>query len=164
MKKSILLLAAIGLLAFTVKNSVNSSEINSIDKPEYTSYGEKITADGAIDMTTLLKKLGKKESLECKVIGEITGTCVKKGCWMTVVNPDGEDMRVTFKDYGFFVPVSDQEGKTVIMNGVASIETTTVDMLRHYAEDAGKSEKEIMAITEPETNFAFVANGVLIKD
>ena len=33
-----------------------------------------------------------------------------------------------------------------------------------YAEDAGKSEEEIAAITEPELRLAFTATGVMIED
>ena len=35
--------------------------------------------------------------------------------------------------------------------------------LKHYAEDAGKSPEEIAKITEPSIEFAFEANGVLLK-
>ena len=37
-------------------------------------------------------------------------------------------------------------------------------MLRHYAEDAGKTEEEIMTITEPEYVLSFTANGVIIQE
>ena len=56
------------------------------------------------------------------------------------------------------------EGKTAIMRGKASVETTTVADLRHYAEDAGKSADEIEAITEPITSLTFEADGVLIMN
>ena len=36
-------------------------------------------------------------------------------------------------------------------------------MLRHYAEDAGESEKDILKITEPEYVLGFISNGVLIE-
>jgi len=137
-------------------------ELNDIQKVK--SYGEKITYEGVIEMSALLEEMKGKESFECKVRGEITSTCVKKGCWMTIKSPEGEAMRVTFKDYGFFVPTSDQEGKKAIMRGTAKVETTTVEMLRHYAEDAGKSKEEIEKITEPETSLAFEADGVLIEE
>lgn len=71
-------------------------------------------------------------------------------------------MRVTFKDYGFFVPM-DSKGSEVIMQGKAFADTVTVDMLKHYAEDAGKSTEEIEAITEPEVAIAFEATGVLVE-
>ncbi len=71
-------------------------------------------------------------------------------------------MRVTFKDYGFFVPL-DSKGREVVMQGKAYADTVTVDMLKHYAEDAGKSQEEIDAITEPEVANAFEATGVLVE-
>ena len=51
----------------------------------------------------------------------------------------------------------------VVMNGKAYVSETSVEELRHYAEDAGKSEEEITAITEPERTFSFEADGVLLK-
>jgi hypothetical protein len=48
------------------------------------------------------------------------------------------------------------------MNGIAYREVVSVEMLRHYAEDAGKSKEEIMKITEPETKLSFEADGVII--
>ncbi|MFT4660138.1 MAG: hypothetical protein ACI8XB_000396 [Patiriisocius sp.] len=139
-------------------------KIEKIVEDNTISYGEMITTDDVMDMNTLLAKMSDADVMECKVKGEITGTCIKKGCWMTINTPEGDEMRVTFKDYGFFVPTSEQEGKTAIMRGKASVETTTVAELRHYAEDAGKSTEEIEAITEPETSLAFEADGVLIVE
>ena len=36
-------------------------------------------------------------------------------------------------------------------------------MLRHYAEDAGKSKSEIELIVKPEFKLSFVASGVIIN-
>ena len=77
---------------------------------------------------------------------------------------DGTAMKVRFRDYGFFVPKHGLEGKEVVMQGRAKKEVTDVDMLRHYAEDAGKSKEEIAEITEPEMSWTFEADGVLIKE
>lgn len=76
---------------------------------------------------------------------------------------DDKDMRITFKDYEFFVPL-DAAGKETIIQGTATMDTTTVEMLKHYAEDAGDSQEEIDAITEPEFNYAFEAVGVIITE
>ena len=45
----------------------------------------------------------------------------------------------------------------------STVETQTVDWLKHKAEDAGKSQEEIDAITEPEVKVSFMADGVIIK-
>lgn len=126
------------------------------------SYGEKITAEGAITTAELAKKMAGADSLVAKVECEIITSCTKKGCWMTVQMPDGEKMMVRFKDYGFFVPTHGLEGKRAVLQGYASKETTDVATLRHYAEDAGKSKEEIAKINEPETSLMFLADGVLI--
>ena len=75
---------------------------------------------------------------------------------------NGESMVVKFKDYGFFVP-KNSSGSTAVLEGVAKVETQTVDWLKHKAEDAGKSQEEIDAITEPEVKVSFMADGVIIK-
>jgi hypothetical protein len=56
----------------------------------------------------------------------------------------------------------DASGRKAIMEGRAFREVLSVDMLRHYAEDAGKSKEEIEKIVEPETRLSFEASGVLI--
>ena len=50
------------------------------------------------------------------------------------------------------------------MEGWAFREVTSVDELRHYAEDAGKSQEEIEAIQEPKDELKFLASGVFVMD
>lgn len=126
------------------------------------TFGEKLSDAKAVEATSLNKKMQDKETMQVKLTGEINEVCQMKGCWMTVKAGEDTDIRVTFKDYGFFVP-KDAAGKTVIFEGEARYETVDVKTLKHYAEDAGKSPEEIEAITEPETKLTFVATGVEIK-
>lgn len=128
---------------------------------KYDSFGEKIKPNGAISTVELAQKTTEKGAVEAKVSGVVESVCQVKGCWMKVKLDDGQTMRVTFKDYGFFVP-KDIAGKTIVFEGNAKTKTTSVEELRHYAEDAGKSKDEIAKITEPKTELAFEANGVLI--
>jgi hypothetical protein len=51
----------------------------------------------------------------------------------------------------------------VILNGKAFVKITTVAELQHYAEDAGKSKEEVAKITSAKKEFAFEADGVLLK-
>ena len=128
---------------------------------KFDSFGDKIEADGAVSATELNKKAKETPAFESKVSGVVESVCQVKGCWMKVKLADGQTMRVTFKDYGFFVP-KDIAGKTVVFEGNAKTKTTSVDELRHYAEDGGKSKEEVAKITEPKTELTFVANGVLV--
>jgi hypothetical protein len=135
--------------------------VSSVLAQKTESFGEKIKLDGAIEGASFLKQIDGKDSLLVKISAPIVNVCQKKGCWMNVDLGEGKQMMVRFKDYGFFVP-KDADGKIAVMDGVAFREVLSVDMLRHYAEDAGKSKEEIEKITEPETRLSFEASGVLI--
>ncbi len=130
----------------------------------YNSYGATISTDEAIALTSLDEQVQGKDSVMLTLKGTIEQTCAKKGCWMTVQDENGIATRVTFKDYGFFVPTEGAEGKDVVFSGVAKRKITDVSTLRHFAEDAGKSLEEINAITEPKEEIEFVASGVVIYE
>jgi hypothetical protein len=129
-------------------------------KPQ--SFGAKIKAKGAVGYTDMLTKMATVDSMAIKVRGTVKSVCQKKGCWMNI--SDGQtskEMFVQFKDYGFFMPL-DITGREVIMQGYAYRDVTSVEDLRHFAEDKGKSKEEIEAITEPKEELKFLASGVLL--
>lgn len=125
-------------------------------------YGATITADGAINVNALAERMKDKEKLDIKISGQIAAVCQVKGCWMTTDLSNGKSMRIRFKDYAFFMP-KDASGKKFIAQGTASWATTSVEQLRHYAEDAGKSAEEIAKITEPKKEIVFLAEGVILQ-
>ncbi|SNR31148.1 DUF4920 domain-containing protein [Hymenobacter mucosus] len=127
------------------------------------TYGAAITAEGAQPLSALNQLLGNKDSAQVKLVGTADAVCQAKGCWLTLKTSEGQDMRVRFKDYAFFVP-KDIAGKTVIINGWAHRETVPVEDLQHYAKDAGKSKQEVAAITQPEHQLNFEADGVLVTE
>jgi hypothetical protein len=81
---------------------------------------------------------------------------------MEIKNAAGAPLRVTFKDYGFFMP-KDAAGKTAIMAGIAKVEVTSIADLKEYAKDAGDDKAAIDAIKEPKKELVFEANGVILK-
>lgn len=129
-----------------------------------TFYGEVIDTVGGLNGEALKTALSLFEGrTQVRFEGEITATCPKKGCWMNVAS--GRDtVFVRFQDYGFFVPTEGVEGKRTIVEGEAFYDTLSVADLRHYAQDAGATEEEIAAITEPELELAFMATGVMIEN
>lgn len=130
--------------------------------PSTGSYGAEITKKKAVAATSLSDKMQNADTLNVKVKGTITEVCQNKGCWMTLDMGGGETLRVKFKNYAFFVP-KDATGKTAWVEGTAKNDVVSVDQLRHIAEDAGKSEAEIKAITEPKEGVTMVAKGVIIE-
>ena len=125
-------------------------------------FGQRIDEANALTPTEFISTVTQEGTTEAKVAGEVTNVCAKKGCWMTM-DVDGQEMMVRFQDYSFFVP-KDAAGKTAVVQGQAKVDTVDVATLRHYAEDAGKSEEEISKITEPEVQLSFEAAGVILRD
>lgn len=151
------------LIGITIGCKQNSTPSEVNEKGAY--FGEKISDVEAIKFEDLLLKMTEMDTVEATVIGKVESVCQAKGCWMNIVSTDIDnpgEMFVKFKDYGFFMPL-DISGKQVVMRGKAYKEETTVDELRHYAEDEGKSEEEIAEIIEPIVELKFMADGVILK-
>lgn len=123
-------------------------------------FGKKTTAQGAVTANELGSKLTTTENVKVKVTGKVKEVCKAEGCWLKMETDNG-DIMIRMKDHSFFVPVS-MQGKTIVADGTASIKETTVDMLKHYAEDAGKSKEEIDAIKEPKKTITLQATGILV--
>lgn len=128
----------------------------------WKSFGAEITPLNATPVSDVIDQFELDVESEFKISGELKEVCSSKGCWTTIEAEDGRLVRVTFKDYGFFMPL-DAAGRAVIAEGVGFKKVTSVDELRHYAVDAKKSEEEIAAITEPKTEYLFEAAGVLLN-
>ena len=128
----------------------------------YKFYGELFEFSESINYN-LEKDIFLNSSSKVKIEGEILSSCPMKGCWMRI-SVEKDTLLVRFKDYGFFVPKSGIQGKSTIINGSLSVDTLSIAQLQHYAEDAGKSKKEIALITKPEVTISFLADGVLIKE
>ena len=173
MKNFLFFLLTIFVLAACNNEATEETEVEDVDTiatiesseeelPSTGSYGAEITADNAVPVASLSQSMVGKDSMDIKVQGEIEEVCQKKGCWMTMQLANGDKMRIVFKDYEFFVP-KDASGKQAVLQGTAKRKTTSVEDLKHYAEDEGKSAEEIAAITQPKEEIEFVAEGVIIR-
>lgn len=149
------------------KKNVNPELAQVAETPqEYTSFGEKISAENSLtaqEMKLRYEKLKPGDTISVKFTTTVNSVCKMKGCWMTLDIPGNEeDLMVKFKDYKFFVP-KDIEGKEVVVAGIAFLEETSVKDQKHYAEDAGRSKEQIALITERKRSPGFLAHGVLLK-
>lgn len=164
MKKISLLLVC---LLFVVACKESNDKVEDIKKEavKYASYGEKISDENVISKELAAQKfetLKEGDTINLKFASKINEVCKAKGCWMKLDLGNSKESMVRFKDYGFFVPL-DADNKEVIVNGKAYVTKISVDELKHYAKDGGKTEEEIAAIIEPEFTYAFEADGVLMK-
>ena len=159
MKKTLFIIGLGAIVACSNPSGENKETSTVVEK----FYGEKIDNNNIAEYSSVKAEVESNGTSATKIQGEILSTCAKKGCWMEL--KAGKDtLMVRFKDYGFFVPKEGAEGKTAIINGEAFFDTLSVELLQHYAEDAGKSSEEILSITEPEYVVAFTADGVIIQD
>lgn len=124
------------------------------------SFGDPISLDRstAVDVGTVVGSpaLHGKPVL---VRGSIIDVCTNKGCWM-VVTDGTTQMRVTFKDYGFFVPIN-SKGGTVFLQGVVSDQEVSEEDARHFASESTIGEKP-EEIHGPQKVVTMVATGVSI--
>ena len=168
MKKTVIISGVIlGLIAFSCKSAPENTPKTTyevVGEAEIVpgNYGDIIEEKEVLTPAEMVSKVEAEGNFEGKILGEIKEVCTKKGCWFSMDLPDGSSMRVTFKDYGFFLPTNSQ-GFPIVMQGVATITETDVETLKHYAEDQGKSKEEVEAITEPKREITFEATGVIIK-
>lgn len=137
----------------------------SVETSEDGSYGAGVSnPEAAVSFADVYAKLGQVDSLNVIMKGKVESVCQTKGCWMNLTDPSGAsdgEIFVQFFDYGFFMP-KDLAGKEVVIEGKAYTEMTTVEQLKHYAEDEGQTEEEIAAITEPIFEKKFMATGVVV--
>ncbi len=132
---------------------------------DYALFGDKFKVSRVYNKAEMMKKykkLKKGDTLVVQFESNIKSVCKKKGCWMKMELKGDDQSFVKFKDYGFFVPLN-ADNSNAILNGKAFVDVESVEELRHYAKDAGKSKEEIAKINKPETTYAFLAEGVYIK-
>ena len=152
------------LFAIAACTHTNSNDNQSQQATDVMTYGTQVNLSAPVDITEMTRVVEEQDSARLTVEGKIVSTCKMKGCWMSIALPEGEEMRVTFKDYSFFVPKEGVEGKTAVFEGWAKREVVTEKERRHYAADAGKSKEDVEAIKGDSHELTFVADGVVIKN
>ncbi|HEX9619077.1 MAG TPA: DUF4920 domain-containing protein [Polyangiaceae bacterium] len=74
------------------------------------------------------------------VEGHVRRACSRRGCWMELAqspNSDSPACRVTFKDYGFFVP-TDSAGAHAKVQGSVRLRTVSAARVQHLSEEGAK--------------------------
>ncbi|MDB5251609.1 MAG: hypothetical protein JWP27_778 [Flaviaesturariibacter sp.] len=143
--------------------SVNAQEADEI-KPAAKGvvYGAQLTETNAIPVDDLTAKL-VNGTFEGKVTGKVKEVCQTMGCWMKLEKADGSTVMVKTKDHAFFMP-KDIVGRTVVVEGTASVKEESEAKQKHYAEDANKSKEEIAKIKGAKKEVQFMASGVKVVD
>ncbi len=109
-----------------------------------------------VDLGSLSKQPSKHAEKPFVVETKIAKVCQKKGCFF--IAQDGDTiMRVSFKDYGFFIP-SDTAGRTVTLAGELVKKELSEEQAAHYREDL-QLDSDIVKAGEV---YEIVASGIRI--
>lgn len=157
-----LLSTLIILFSFSVFATSEAPATATPTTPESTTeFGAALTLKKSISIDQALADLNKQKEKEVSktvlVEAQVDKVCVKKGCWMSLKSKTS-DVRVKFKDYGFFVPIS-LVGKTVLAEGTMLKKELTLGQTKHYVEDEGGDPSKV---TEPRTDYQMIATGVKV--
>ncbi len=124
------------------------------------TYGAPLGNTAAVVLADVLTKPDGFQGKDVVVEGEVRRACSKKGCWMEIAESSGADARgarVTFKDYGFFVPL-DSAGAHAKLQGVVGVELMKKGHVEHLEEEGAKVANKNPDGTAKEVQF--VASGV----
>ena len=149
------------LVALSTMIIVNAQDAESA-KPGVI-YG-KFSDNGMtpISVNDVEKKIGDSK-YDGQIKGKVVEVCQAMGCWAKLQREDGSTVMIKVKDHEFAMP-KDIVGKVIIADGKAEIKETSVGMLKHYAEDAGKSKEEIAKIKEPQKEVIITIKGVKVVE
>jgi len=142
--------------------SVNAQEKEKIQAAKGVTYGQVSEEKSAVAVDELSNIL-VDGTYTGQIKGKVAEVCKAEGCWIRLQKKDGSTMMVRAKDHAFLMP-ENIVGKTVLVDGKATVKETSEEMRKHYAEDAGKSKDEIAKIKGPEKNVEFAAKGVKVLD
>ena len=99
--------------------------------------GEPLKGAKAVKLAEVLAKPQAHDGKTVLVEGTVRKACERKGCWMELA-ADGKDkspgVRVTFKDYGFFVPL-DSAGSQARVEGVLKVAELSDSRAQHYESE-----------------------------
>jgi hypothetical protein len=143
-------------LSFFLSGGINAQKLGK-------SYGpEKVDVTKSVAVKEVVKGLDSKGGrLEYTFEAPLVEICQAAGCWVSVDKGNGETFRVRFKDH-FTIPVKTKPGTKAYFHGYAYWDEISVEMQKHFAEDAGRSKEEIEKITTPKKEICFEADGIVL--
>ncbi|HYO22781.1 MAG TPA: DUF4920 domain-containing protein [Flavisolibacter sp.] len=142
--------------------AANAQDKEKVQAAKGVVYGVVSADEKAIAADDVKTKL-VNDQFEGQIKAKVVEVCKAEGCWIKVERKDGTPMMVRAKNHAFLMP-ENIVGKTVIIEGNATVKETTEEMRKHYAEDAGKSKEEIAKIKGSEKDVQFAAKGVKVLD
>jgi hypothetical protein len=104
------------------------------------SFGAPIAPGPELQLADVLKDPERYRDQAITVEGHVRSACTRRGCWMEVAqspDPAQPGCRVTFKDYGFFVP-TDSAGSHAKVQGTLGVNTLPAERVAHLESEGGQ--------------------------
>jgi len=153
---------AIFLFLLVYMFSANAQDKEKIQAARGVMYGQVSEEKSVVPVDELPNKL-VDDTFTGQIKGKVAEVCKAEGCWIRLQKKDGSTMMVRAKDHAFLMP-ENIVGRTVLIEGNATVKDTPEATRKHYAEDAGKSKEEIAKIKGSEKSIEFAAKGVKVLD
>lgn len=103
-------------------------------------FGSPITAGDPVSLASVMAKPDDFENRSVVVEAKVRRNCTRRGCWMELSDELGTDSpgcRVTFKDYGFFVPL-DSAGSNARVQGTVQVRVVPDPEVAHLESEGAK--------------------------
>ena len=142
--------------------SANAQNKEKVPAAKGVVYGKVSEEKSPVNVDDLQNQI-TNNSFIGQIKGKVAEVCKAEGCWLRLQKADGTTMMVRAKDHAFLMP-ENIVGKTVLVEGSATVKETSEEMRKHYAEDAGKTKEEIAKIKGAEKSVEFAAKGVKVLD
>jgi len=108
-------------------------------------FGTPLGASPKIPLADVLKAPDRFADQIVLVEGDVRRACTRRGCWMELseaVDPAAPGCRVTFKDYGFFVP-TDSAGSKARVEARVESKLLKPELVAHMESEGAKfAEKD----------------------
>jgi hypothetical protein len=130
---------------------------------EIVRVGAPIASERRERLATVLKDPSAFVGQTFVVEGNVRRACSRKGCWMELAadaTAGAPACRVTFKDYGFFVP-TDSAGRIAKVEGTLEVTKLKARHVEHLAEEGATFKDKAPDGTVEEVRF--VATGVELR-
>lgn len=135
MRKHTLVLVVLGFVACGL----------ALSSPDVDVLGEGVSSHDVVGIGKILSNPKDFEGKTVRVRGEVSGVCPKMGCWMNLKGKEGQTIQIKVEDGVIVFPAS-AVGKEAFAEGKVEVLDLTreeyVEMLKHFAEEAGKTFDE----------------------
>lgn len=114
--------------------------VASASSASIKAFGAPISPGPELALSEVLSSPERFRDRAVTVEGQVRAACTRRGCWMELAqssDPKLPGCRVTFKDYGFFVP-TDSAGAHAKVQGTLGVNTLPAERVAHLESEGGQ--------------------------